>query len=325
MKTTWRPTRALIHRLYVKTTSRIVHQPKLGFQTSPFQTSLFVLSSAEQEQGGSSKSRQSHAFASFATVAATVFGTFYMTCPILKADDETLEPPKYPWNHSGPLSSFDAAAIRRGHQVYKNVCASCHSMESIAYRNLVGVAYTEEEAKAMAEEEEVEDGPNEEGEMFTRPGRLSDHFPAPYPNDEAARYANNGALPPDLSYIVKARHHGEDYIFALLTGYRDPPEGVNIREGLNYNPYFVGGQIAMARALYDGAVEFDDGTPATTSQMAKDVVTFLAWASDPKQDERKKMGVQAIFTLSVLYIFALYTKRLRWSLYKSRRIEFRDM
>lgn len=248
-----------------------------------------------------------------------------MTCPILKADDETLEPPKYPWNHSGPLSSFDAAAIRRGHQVYKNVCASCHSMESIAYRNLVGVAYTEEEAKAMAEEEEVEDGPNEEGEMFTRPGRLSDHFPAPYPNDEAARYANNGALPPDLSYIVKARHHGEDYIFALLTGYRDPPEGVNIREGLNYNPYFVGGQIAMARALYDGAVEFDDGTPATTSQMAKDVVTFLAWASDPKQDERKKMGVQAIFTLSVLYIFALYTKRLRWSLYKSRRIEFRDM
>ncbi|GJD10918.1 Cytochrome c1-1, heme protein, mitochondrial [Galdieria sulphuraria] len=263
--------------------------------------SLLALSSSQQEQG-SSGSRQSHSFSSFPSIAAAVFATIYMTCPILKADDETLEPPKYPWNHSGPLSSFDAAAIRRGHQVYKNVCASCHSMESIAYRNLIGVAYTEEEAKAMAEEEEVEDGPNEE-----------------------ARYANSGALPPDLSYIVKARHHGEDYIFALLTGYRDPPEGVNIREGLNYNPYFTGGQIAMARALYDGAVEFDDGTPATTSQMAKDVVTFLAWASDPHQDERKKMGVQAVFTLSVLFLFALYSKRLRWSLYKSRRIEFRDM
>jgi ubiquinol-cytochrome c reductase cytochrome c1 subunit len=198
-------------------------------------------------------------------------------------------------------------------------------MNRVAYRNLVGVAFTEEEAKQLAEEVEVEDGPNDEGEMFTRPGRLSDYFPAPYPNAEAARYANNGALPPDLSLITKARHGGADYIFALLTGYRDPPAGVHVREGLYYNPYFPGQQIAMARALYDDGVEYDDGTPATTTQMAKDVATFLSWAAEPEHDQRKLMGVETMVSLGILAGLMLYMKRFKWALLKSRRLEFRDM
>jgi len=144
-----------------------------------------------------------------------------------------LEAPSYPWPHAGILSSYDHASIRRGHQVYQQVCASCHSMSLISYRDLVGVAYTEEETKAMAAEIEVVDGPNDEGEMFTRPGKLSDHFPQPYANEQAARYANGGAYPPDLSLITKARHNGQNYVFALLTGYRDPPAGVSVAFGIN--------------------------------------------------------------------------------------------
>lgn len=243
--------------------------------------------------------------------------------PAALADDDALHAPHIKWPHSSLLASFDAASIRRGYQVYANVCSSCHSLSRIAYRNLVGVAFTEEEVKEMAEEIEVEDGPNEEGVMFTRPGRLSDYIPKPYPNDEAARYANNGALPPDLSLIVKARHGGADYLWALLTGYRDAPQGVNVRDGLYYNPYFPGGQIAMARALYDDAVEYEDGTPATTSQMAKDVSTFLAWAAEPEHDERKKMGMEFIGSMLILAVGLLYMKRFTFSLYKTRRLEFR--
>lgn len=242
---------------------------------------------------------------------------------VARADDEVLHPPHMHWSHSGRLASFDAGAIRRGYHVYTNVCASCHSLNRIAYRNLVGVCFSEDEMKEIVEDLEVEDGPNEEGLMYSRPGRLSDYFPAPYPNEEAARYANNGALPPDLSLIVKARHGAEDYLWALLTGYRDPPEGISIREGLYYNPYFPGGQIAMAKALNDGAVEYEDGTPATSSQMAKDVSTFLAWCSEPEHDERKKMGMQWIAGLAILSVGMLYTKRFRWSIYKTRRLEFR--
>mmetsp|Transcript_7806 Transcript_7806/g.13806 ORF Transcript_7806/g.13806 Transcript_7806/m.13806 type:complete len:280 (+) Transcript_7806:124-963(+) len=229
------------------------------------------------------------------------------------------------WPHSGILDSYDHAAIRRGYQVYKNVCSSCHSMERIAYRNLVDVCYTEAEVKAIAEETDVEDGPNDQGEMFTRPGKLSDYFPSPYPNENAARYANNGALPPDLSCIIKARHNGDNYVFSLLTGYREPPAGVNPREGLHYNPYFPGGLIGMARPLYDGAVDYEDGTEATTSQMARDVVTFLSWASEPEHDERKRWGAEFLSGLVLLLAFSVYHKRFRWALFKNRRIEFKDM
>ncbi len=142
-------------------------------------------------------------------------------------------------------------SIRRGYEVYKAVCSACHSMKYLAYRHLVGVSHTEAEAKEEAEGIMVTDGPDDTGSFFQRPGKLADHFPSPYANDEAARAANNGALPPDLSYITSARHGGEDYVFALLTGYCDPPAGITLREGLYYNPYFAGGAIGMAQALYN--------------------------------------------------------------------------
>ncbi|XP_075490905.1 cytochrome c1-2, heme protein, mitochondrial-like [Primulina tabacum] len=239
------------------------------------------------------------------------------------ASDEAehgLESASYPWPHKGILSSYDHASIRRGHQVYQQVCASCHSMSLIYYRDLVGVAYTEEEIKAMAAEIEVVDGPNDEGEMFTRPGKLSDRFPEPYTNEQAARFANGGAYPPDLSLITKARHNGQNYVFALLTGYRDPPAGVTIREGLYYNPYFPGGAIAMPKMLNDGAIEYEDGTPATEAQMGKDVVTFLSWAAEPEMEERKLMGFKWIFVLSLALLQAGYQRRLKWSVFKSRKL-----
>jgi len=202
------------------------------------------------------------------------------------------------------------------------VCSTCHSLDRIAWRNLVGVSHTVNETKAMAEEFEYQDGPNAEGEMFQRPGKLADYMPAPYPNEDAARAGNAGALPPDLSLMTKARHGGIDYVYSLLTGYVDPPAGVEIREGLNYNPYFPGGAIGMARVLYDGLVEYDDGTPATTSQMAKDVSTFLNWAAEPEHDERKKMGMQAVIILSTLTVLSIWVKKFKWTPIKSRKITY---
>ena len=173
----------------------------------------------------------------------------------------------------------------------------------------------------MAEETEVVDGPNDEGEMFERPGKASDYFPSPYPNEEAARYANNGAYPPDLSLIVKARHGGPDYLFALLTGYKDPPAGVPARETQYYNPYFAGGWIGMPAPLSDGAVEYEDGTPNNATQMAKDVTQFLAWAAEPEADERKLMGFKFMTALTICFMFTWYYKRVRWSPVKNRRLE----
>lgn len=230
--------------------------------------------------------------------------------------------PDYPWPHSGVLSSYDHASIRRGHQVYQQVCAACHSMQYVKYRDLIGVSYTEEEVKALAAEIEVEDGPNDEGEMYTRPGKPSDAFPSPYTNEQAARYANGGAYPPDLSLVTKARPNGQNYVFSLLTGYREPPAGVSMREGLHYNPYFPGGAIAMPKMLTDGGVEYEDGTPATESQMAKDVVTFLSWAAEPEMEERKLLGFKVILVLSLALLQAGYYKRWKWAPIKSRRLVF---
>ncbi|GFY84631.1 cytochrome C1 family [Actinidia rufa] len=184
----------------------------------------------------------------------------------------------------------------------------------------------------MAAEIEVVDGPNDEGEMFTRPGKLSDRFPQPYSNEQAARFANGGAYPPDLSLVTKARHNGQNYVFALLTGYRDPPAGISIREGLHYNPYFPGGAIAMPKMLNDGAVEYEDGVPATGSSVklrisslgigadGKDVVSFLSWAAEPEMEERKLMGFKWIFVLSLALLQAGYYRRMRWSVLKSRKL-----
>ncbi|SPO31115.1 probable CYT1 - cytochrome c1, heme protein [Ustilago trichophora] len=272
---------------------------------------------------------RSSAIAATAVAAGSVawYNHLYGTLPFLDTAsanmaDEGLHPPKYPWSHSGVFETFDHASIRRGYQVYREVCSSCHSLDRIAWRNLVGQSHTVDEAKAMAEEVEYEDGPDDEGSMFQRPGKLADYMPRPYANDEAARAANAGALPPDLSLMVKARHGGADYIFALLTGYTDPPAGVKVQDGLNYNSYFPGTQIAMARVLYDGLVDYDDGTPATTSQMAKDVVTFLHFCAEPEHDTRKKMGMQAVIILSSLTALSIWVKRFKWAGIKSRKIVY---
>lgn len=239
------------------------------------------------------------------------------------AGDLVLHPPKFPWTHSGLLDSLDHASVRRGFEVYKQVCAACHSMKYLCYRNLVNVIMSEDEAKAVAEEDLIEDGPNAAGEMFERPGKLSDHFKSPYKNEEEARAANNGALPPDLSYIVLARHGGEDYIFSLLTGYADPPAGVTLMEGQHYNPYFAGGAIGMAQALYNEIIEYSDGTPATQSQLAKDVATFLKWAGEPEHDSRKLYGMRAAIIVSFLLAVTYYMKRFKWSVLKSRKLAFK--
>uniref|UniRef100_A0A8C7NFE8 Cytochrome c1, heme protein, mitochondrial n=1 Tax=Oncorhynchus mykiss TaxID=8022 RepID=A0A8C7NFE8_ONCMY len=264
-------------------------------------------------------------------VALTMFGVLttsgagiaLMLQQSVKASDLELHPPNYPWTHSGMLSALDHGSIRRGYQVYKQVCSACHSMEYLAFRNLVGVSHTEAEVKVLAEEIEVVDGPDESGEMFTRPGKLSDYFPKPYPNPEAARAANGGALPPDLSYIVNARHGGEDYVFSLLTGYCEPPAGVEVREGLYYNPYFPGQAIGMAPPIYNEVLEFEDGTPATMSQVAKDVCTFLRWAAEPEHDQRKRMGLKLLMGSAILVPLVYYMKRHRWSVLKSRKIAYR--
>lgn len=227
------------------------------------------------------------------------------------------------WPHHGVLSAYDAKGVRRGYQVFKEVCSTCHSVKLLAFRNLVEYgAWTESEAKAIAEDVEVVDGPNDEGEMFERPGKLSDYIPGPYANDEAARAANNGALPPDLSLIVKARHGGADYIFNLLNGYCEAPAGKAILPGLYYNPYFPGGAIGMPAPLMDEQVEYPDGTKATVSQMAKDVSIFLAWAAEPEHDERKRAGFRWILAIGVAALVAGFTKRFRWAPLKARKISY---
>ena len=206
--------------------------------------------------------------------------------------------------------------------MYTQVCAACHSLELVAYRTLIDVAFTEEEVKNMTAELDVEDGPDENGEMFERPGKPSDKHPSPYRNEEEGRMANAGAYPPDLSLMVKARHGGEDYLFALLTGYRDAPEGIVLREGLYYNPYFPGGAIGMPKQLQDGGVDYEDGTPATESQMARDVTTFLAWTAEPEHDDRKRSGIKTITALLLAVAVTGWYKRVRWSIYKSRKISY---
>ncbi|EOA24699.1 hypothetical protein CARUB_v10017977mg [Capsella rubella] len=191
--------------------------------------SWFSLKKAHEDAGSSG-------VRALALLGAGVTGLLsFSTVASADEAEHGLESPNYPWPHDGILSSYDHASIRRGHQVYQQVCASCHSMSLVSYRDLVGVAYTEEEAKAMAAEIEVVDGPNDEGEMFTRPGKLSDRFPQPYANESAARFANGGAYPPDLSLITKARHNGPNYVFALLTGYRDPPAGISVSFSLIFH------------------------------------------------------------------------------------------
>lgn len=237
----------------------------------------------------------------------------------LLANDHGIKPTKHPWYSSGLFHTLDHASVRRGYEVYKQVCAACHSMNHTCFRHLVGVSHTEEEAKALAAEANFVDGPNDEGKMYERPGKLSDPFPAPYKNDEEAKVANNGALPPDLSLMALARNGRTDYIYSLLTGYVDPPAGMETKEGLHYNPYFPGGWIGMAKALYDDIIEYEDGTTASTSQLAKDVSEFLKWSAEKSHDEKKRMLLKVCLIFPpILCIFYVYKKRV-FSVLKSQK------
>lgn len=217
------------------------------------------------------------------------------------------------WSFNGFFGSFDQAQLKRGHVIYKDVCSGCHAMKLLAYRDLQDIGYTEDEVKAFAAEVQVEDGPNDAGEMYERAGRPSDRFKAPFPNEQAARASNNGALPPDLSLIAKARagagflgHDGADYIYSLMAGYEEPPAGVTMPEGMSYNTAFKGHQIAMPPPLSDSA-------EAPLDQQAKDIAVFLTWAAEGNLEERHRTGIKAILFLVIFTLLAYAVKRKVWA------------
>ena len=229
---------------------------------------------------------------------------------------EKVEYLKTDWTFKGLFGKFDRASLQRGYQVYQEVCASCHSLKYMSYRNLSeegGPQFSIQETKAIAANFEILDGPNPEGEMFTRPARLSDKFAMPYLNDEEAKSANGGAYPPDMSVLVKARKGGADYVYSVLLGYEDPPAGVKLDDGVYYNKYMYGNKIKMPAPLSDNLVEYTDGTSATEQQMAKDVVSFLMWTAEPHLEQRHKIGFRAIIYLIILSILVYFSMKKIWS------------
>ena len=221
--------------------------------------------------------------------------------------------PSVDFPHVGVFGKYDQAALKRGLQVYREVCANCHGLHYVAFRSLSALGLSEDEIKEVAASFKVIDGPNAEGEMFERPAKASDKIPSPFKNDNAARASNNGALPPDLSLLVKGRDGHEGYIYGILTGYQDPPEGFVLGDGMNYNAHFPGHQIAMPPPLSDGVVTYADGTEATVATMAHDITTFLAWAAEPELEERKATGLKVLIFIGVLTAI-LYAINVRvWS------------
>ncbi|MEM9278934.1 MAG: cytochrome c1 [Pseudomonadota bacterium] len=248
------------------------------------------------------------------------------------------KPREIEWSFAGPFGTWDLAQLQRGFKVYKENCSSCHSIDLIAFRNLEQIGFSEDQVKAIAAEYEVTDGPNADGEMFERPAVPADRIPGPYANAEEAAVINNGAVPPDFSLLAKARavergfplfvfdvftlyaENGPDYIYSLLTGYKDAPEGVEIQEGTHYNPYFIAGEaLAMAQPLWGDDVEYDDGTEATIDQEARDVAAFMMWAAEPYLVERKAMGFKVLIFLLIFAGLLYLTKKQVFSSLKEQR------
>ena len=275
-------------------------------------------------------------------VRSAAVGLLLAALPLTaQAAGERVEPPALSWSFSGPFGKFDRAQLQRGYKIYKEVCANCHSASLLKFRNLSqpgGPEFTPGQVTALAATYQIKDGPNEAGEMFERPGRPADAFPSPFPNEQAARSANCGAYPPDMSVLAKARTYergfprfvfdiftqyqeqGPDYIAALLTGYKDPPpEGVTLQPGQYYNTYMPGHLIAMPNVLNDGQVEFPKGpdgqpqVPETAKQYAKDVTAFLMWAAEPHLEARKRLGLQVMLFLLIFGGLLYYTKKKIWS------------
>ncbi len=235
------------------------------------------------------------------------------TPAIASTMSEATKPKEVHWSFNGPLGRVDKRAAQRGFQVYKEVCSSCHSLERVAFRNLADIGFSEEEIKTLAATYKVQDGPNDAGDMFERPARASDRIPGPFANEKAARAANGGAYPPDLTLMVKARHEGADYVYSLLTGFQEPPADMKMNAGMHYNPYFAGGQIAMPSPLADGAVTYQDGTVASVDQMSQDVVNFMQWTAEPEMEHRKSMGLKVLL-FTALFTIMFYAAKVRvWS------------
>jgi ubiquinol-cytochrome c reductase cytochrome c1 subunit len=280
------------------------------------------------------------AFAAAALAFAAPLG-FAATGALAQEEHNAAEPTHFPieepkqedWSFYGPFGTYDKAQLQRGLKIYKEVCSACHSMNLVAFRTLEALDYSEAQVKAFAAEYTVHDGPNDEGEMFDRPGIPSDYFPSPFPNTQAAAAANSGAAPPDFSLIAKARgvergfptfvfdiftqyaENGPDYIHSLLTGYgQEPPAGMQIPEGTYYNPYFIAAKsLAMPPPLSDGQVTYDDGSPQTVDQYSRDVAAFLMWTAEPHLEDRKKMGFRVLIFLVLFGALVYLTKRKIWA------------
>jgi ubiquinol-cytochrome c reductase cytochrome b/c1 subunit len=256
-----------------------------------------------------------------------------LTAPSAQAQIEAAAPPMQHWSFWGPFGQYDPQQLQRGFKIYREVCSVCHSVKLLSFRNLAdpgGPGFTEAQAAAVASGFQVTDGPNDQGQMFKRPGKVADYFPPPFANDQAARAALGGGLPPDMSTLAKARTYdegfpwflidaftmyqeqGPDYIHALLSGYTTAPAGFVLPPATYYNEYFPGHAIKMPPPLRDGQVKYTDGTPETLDQYGRDVAAFLMWAAEPKLDERKRLGFQVMIYLAALTLLLYFTKKKVW-------------
>ena len=240
------------------------------------------------------------------------FLLFFYTSNLFAAESSTKSLPQHEWSFEGITGTFDRGALQRGYQVYSEVCSGCHSMKLLYYRDLIDIGFSEDQVKAIASEFTVIDGPNDEGEMFERDARPADRFVSPYLNDNEARANNNGAYPPDLSVITKAKKDGANYIYNLLLGYKDPPADMEVGEGMYYNIYMAGNQIAMPQPIYDESVDYADGTNNSAEQLAEDLVVFLTWAAEPELEERKNLGIKVILFFIILGFIIFLAKNRLW-------------
>lgn len=254
-----------------------------------------------------------------ALIVTAVAALFAAGIGAAHASGDAVELKEHDWTFKGPMGTYDRAAQQRGFQVYKEVCSACHGLKYIAFRNLTEIGLSEDEVKAIAAEYTVAGDVDEYGDPTERPGRPEDYLPSPFANDNAARFSNNGALPPDLSLITKARVGGPDYLYSLLNGYVDPPEDFDLGEGLTYNAYFTGHQIAMAMPLFEDAVEYADGTPATVEQLAEDVTVFLNWAAEPELEARHKLGLRVMLFMLALTVLVYFSNKKVWADIKNKK------
>ena len=255
-------------------------------------------------------------------LATAALGALLLAGAPASAQEET-PLPHLGWSFDGIFGTYDRAALQRGLQIYSDVCSNCHSLNLLHYRDLAALGYGEDEIKAIAAQKQVTAGPNDAGEMFQRPAQPADNFVPPYANEKAARAAHNGALPPDLSLITKNRVGGADYCYGILTGFGNAPANVKLGDGLSYDMYFPGQQIAMPQPLQDNSETFADGTPATLPQEAHDVCTFLSWAAEPTMEARKQTGAKVMLFLVVMTIVLYAAKRKIWHAVHEEEANFR--